>query len=87
MGNRKIVRADAGGPAIPRRPVRPGYVRLTMDVPLGLDIRLAAHARSQRVHKQDFAARLLDQGCAKYDSDKALRAAFPGPPGEAEPVA
>lgn len=86
MARQKIVRVDPGEAANAKRPRRPGYVRLTLDVPVGLDIRLGAHAKHQGKRKGDFAVKLLDQGCAKFGLDEILKAAFPQIPGEDEPV-
>jgi hypothetical protein len=86
MGRQKTVRADAGESANPKRARKPGYVRLTLDIPVGLDIRLGALAKSKEKRKGAFALQMLDQGCRQYDLDKVLRAAFPEIPGEAEPV-
>ena len=64
-----------------------GITRLTLDAPVGLDIRIGAIAKTRGLKKGAFALQLLDQGCAKYDIDKVLRAAFPEIPGEPDPVA
>lgn len=86
MARQKIVRVDAPESVGLKRPRRPGYVRLTLDVPVGLDIRIASIAKSVGKRKGDFAVRMLDQGCRNYKIDEVLRSAFPDLPGESETV-
>lgn len=80
---RKIIVKPAAGETAPVAKGTPrNGVRLTIDVPVGLDIRLGALAKSQRERKGTFIVRLLDQGARKYALDEVLRSAFPEIPSE-----
>jgi hypothetical protein len=48
-------------------------IRLTIDIPVELSIRLYGLAQNLGTGKGELAARLIDQGCRRYVQDRALR--------------
>ena len=81
------VQANPGSKPFPGSAIPGKLVKLTVDIPLDVEVRLHGLARSLGVPKRVLAGKLLSQGLDRYSEDGRFRAIAAQLTGEADSAA
>jgi hypothetical protein len=76
MARTKPMVEEAPEPGNRKTQGRGDRVELCMTVSHGLDVRLTFQAKLQRMARNQFTEKLLDQALSRYGTDKSVRAMF-----------